>query len=117
MTPQDQQPQDRVQPVGVEVVRDEDKVHLILAYSACLCLIPFLTVKDSPFVTWHAKQGLVLFGAEMLLAIAFTLLPLGFCLGPLVSLLLLALSVLAILRALKGERWRLPVLADLAEKI
>ena len=60
MTPQDQQ-QQNIQSVGGDTVREQDKVQLILAYLGILSLIPMLTVKDSEFVKWHAKQGLVLF--------------------------------------------------------
>jgi len=117
MTPQDQQ--ERIQPVGADAVRDQDKIQLVLAYLSCLCLIPYLTVKDSPFVAWHAKQGLVLFGAELLVAVLSALLSFvgGGCLGTVVNLGLLVVSVLAIVRALKGERWRLPLIADLADRL
>ena len=116
MTPQDEQ--DRIQPVGADAVRDQDKIHLVLAYLGCLSLIPYLTVKDCPYVTWHAKQGLVLLGAEIVVSVLSVLLSFvgGGCLGTLLNLGLLGVSVVAIVRALRGERWRLPVLADLADK-
>ena len=64
MSPQEQQ-QQSIQSVGADTVREQDKIMLVLAYLPCLlCLIPLLTVKDSPFVTWHAKQGLVLIWAR-----------------------------------------------------
>jgi uncharacterized membrane protein len=59
MTPQDQQ-QQNIQSVGGNSVREQDKIMLVLAYLGILALIPFLTVKDSEYVKWHAKQGLVL---------------------------------------------------------
>ena len=63
MTPQNEQQQNPIQSVGgKETVRDQDKVMLILSYLGLLSLIPLLTVKDSDYVKFHAKQGLVLFG-------------------------------------------------------
>jgi uncharacterized membrane protein len=118
MTPKDEQ-QDRILASGGDAIREQDKIHLVLAYLGCLCLIPLLTVKDSPFVTWHAKQGLVLLGAELAVGVLGMLLSFlgGGCVAAVVNLALLVVSVLAIIRALKGERWRLPLLSDLAEKL
>src|SRR3954468_9065768 len=45
---------------GTDVVREQDKVMLILAYLGLLALVPLLTVNDSEYVRWHAKNGLVL---------------------------------------------------------
>ena len=117
MTPQEHE-REQLESVGVEAVRDQDKIQLVLAYLSCLSLIPYLTVKDSPFVAWHAKQGLVLFGAEVVLSLlSGVLIPLGGgCWGPVGELGLIGVSIYAILRALKGERWRVPGAADLADK-
>jgi uncharacterized membrane protein len=119
MTPNDQRP--GTSPLqslgGSEPVREQDKIMLVLAYLGILCLVPLLTVKDSPAVQWHAKQGLVLnIGGFVALFV------LGFVpvLGTVVSCLgfvsILVVDVLAITKALRGERWRIPVVADLAEK-
>lgn len=119
MTPHDEQ-QERLQSTNPDSIREQDKIHLVLSYLGCLCLIPYLTVKDSPFVTWHAKQGLVLFGLEvvvtLVLGIVLSFIG-GTCLASLLDLGLLGVSLIAIVRALKGERWRLPVVADLADKL
>ncbi|MEW5738803.1 MAG: DUF4870 domain-containing protein [Myxococcota bacterium] len=114
MTPQDQQ--SPIQSVGGDTVREQDKIQLVLAYLSCLALIPLLTVKDSEFVKWHAKQGLTLGVASFIILAVFAFLgPLAFincALGPGV----LVLCILGILKALKGERWRIPLIADLSEK-
>lgn len=116
MTPQDQQ-QQNIQSVGGDTVREQDKMMLILAYAPCLlCLIPLLTVKDSEFVKWHAKQGLVLtVGGGIALSILGVIPVVGLAtclLGP----GLLVVCIMAIMKALKGERWNLPVVSDLASK-
>lgn len=116
MTPQDQQNQtgQPFQPEGGDTIREQDKIHLILAYLGCLSLIPFLTVKDSPYVQWHAKQGVVLnVGGGILLTLTSFFPPLT-CVG---FLALFVIDVLAISKAFRGERWRLPVVADLADKL
>ncbi len=40
---------------------------LALAYLGPLAIIPLVTEKDDPEVQWHAKHGLVLFVAEIIL--------------------------------------------------
>jgi fumarate reductase subunit D len=118
MTPQEQQPQKSpLQAIGNEPVREQDKIMLVLAYLGILCLIPLITVKDSPPVQWHAKQGLVLnLGGFLVLFVVGFVPVLGQAVGCLGSIAILVLDILAITKALKGERWRVPVVADLADK-
>src|SRR5438045_3923974 len=111
MKPEDQLRSETIQPVAspTETVRDQDKIMLVLAYLGILSLVPMLTVKDSEFVKWHAKQGLVLgVGGGIALAIigAIPLVGLLTCLlGP----ALLVLDIMAMVKALGGQRWRVPV--------
>lgn len=116
MTPQDQQ-QGQIQSVGgTDTVRDQDKIMLVLAYLGIFALIPLLTVKDSDFVKWHAKQGLVLgVGGFIVMSILGMLGPLAFAncaLGPGIFVLV----VVGIIKAMAGQRWRIPLVADLADK-
>jgi uncharacterized membrane protein len=114
MTPQDQQNQ--LQSLGGDTVREQDKIQLVLAYLGCLSLIPFLTVKDSEFVKFHAKQGIVFnigFGIGLTILSMIPFVNFATCLlGP----AMIVVDIMAIMKALKGERWRLPVVADLADK-
>jgi len=121
MTPQDQQQQQTpIQQVGgTESVREQDKIQLVLSYLWCLSLIPLLTVKDSDFVKFHAKQGTALFLAGVavhIVAVILAFVGIGVCLSGLAMLAELVVSIVAIMKAMKGERWRIPVLADLADK-
>jgi uncharacterized membrane protein len=106
----------------LEPVREEDKIHLVLAYLGLLALIPLITVKDSPFINWHAKNGLVLgLGGGIVLSIVSAILTPVFCIGPLIGLAggiaLIVVDVMAMLKALNGQRWRIPVISDLADKL
>jgi uncharacterized membrane protein len=122
MTPQDQQ-QGQISsvPGGAETVREQDKVMLILSYLGILSLIPFLTVKDSDYVKWHAKQGLVIAALSIPLFIvgAITAAVIPF-IGGLFSCLMwvgyFVVDIMAMIKGLKGERWRVPLAADLADK-
>jgi uncharacterized membrane protein len=100
-------------------------IMLVLSYLGILSLIPLLVKKDDKEVQWHAKNGLGLTVAWILLwiviaivehfmpaivgcgiAVVHCVLALGF----------LAVIVLAIMKALKGERMRFPVISDFADK-
>jgi fumarate reductase subunit D len=117
MTPQDQQ-QGQIRSVGgTDTVREQDKIMLVLAYLGILALIPMITVKDSDYVKWHAKQGLVLgVGSFVLLSILTMLGPLAFA-NCLLAPATLVLCVMGIVKALGGNRWRIPLVADIADKL
>lgn len=111
MTPQDQQ-QQQIQSIGAEQVREQDKIQLVLAYCFIFGAIPLATVKDSEFVKYHAKQGLILNVIGVILATVLT----PFIVGCFLWLGLVVIDVMAIMKALKGERWNIPVVSDLANK-
>ncbi len=99
---------------------------LVLSYLGILCLIPFLTKKDDPEVMWHAKNGLGLFIAEVIwivirIALGFVRIPGLGCgmatIGCVVWLGFLALTILCIMKAVNGQRFRIPVITDFAEKL
>jgi uncharacterized membrane protein len=115
MTPEDQQ-QQQVQSIGAEQVREQDKIHLVLSYLGILALIPMLTVKDSPFVSYHAKQGLVLNAVGFIALTILSVIPVVNLITCLLWPALLVVDVMAIMKALKGERWNIPVVTDLASK-
>jgi uncharacterized membrane protein len=111
-------PKEVIQPVGsaTETVRNEDKIMLVLAYLGILSLIPLLTVKDSDFVRWHAKNGLVL-GVGGAIVVSILTIPgiTCFVTCPL-CLVITVLDVMAMIKALNGQRWRIPGVSDLADK-
>jgi len=99
----------------------ENKTIAAISYISILCFVPLLTKKDSPFAQFHAKQGLVLFICEIvwwILSFGLIFIPiLGLIIIWLVNLCLVVLSLVGLVRALNGERWKMPVLGDWAEKI
>ncbi len=106
----------------------QDPVMIFLAYFGIFALIPYLTVKDNDFVRWHAKQGLTylvasvaLFIALIIVSVVLAFIPyLGALLSTLIWLIvplgLMALWVIALVKAFGGERWKIPLVGDLAEK-
>lgn len=122
MTPEDPLKRGTIETVGGarDVVRDDDKLQLALAYIGgpftfgLLALIPLLTVKDSDFVRWHAKNALTLNLVGGLIVIVASAITCGM-LSPL-GIVVLVLSILGFLKSIKGERWRIPLISDLADK-
>jgi uncharacterized membrane protein len=102
---------------------------LVLAYLWPLAVVPLLVAKDDHEVQWHAKHGLVLMGAELVvlfgLSVMTTLVAiLTFGLGLVLSFLLyiplwiaiLVIHVVAIIKALGGNRLVIPVVSDYANR-
>lgn len=93
---------------------------LVLAYLGLLALIPLLVEKDDREVQWHAKNGLVLTVAFVAVFVALNvmgaILGLFWLLAPVVWLLWLVVVILAILKALNGQRFVVPGLSEYADK-
>jgi len=100
---------------------------LVLAYLWLLGLIPLLTKKDDAEVQWHSKNGLTFMGVEILVWIVFMILGgvmsrmIGLGCGVatiqcVIWLLFLVVRVMALVKAVGGQRFRIPVVSDLAEK-
>jgi uncharacterized membrane protein len=97
---------------------------LFLSYFSIFALIPLLTKKDDPEIQWHSKNGLALAIVWFVVAIgwnvvAFWVLPWGIrgSLGCLIGLGFLILDILAMVKAFGGQRMRIPVITDMAEKM
>ena len=80
-----------------------------LCYFWVLSLVFLFLKKEDDFVRFHAKQGVVLFAGSF-----FTWVPIvGWILG--VGLFLAAVA--GFIKALQGEKYHLPLVFELAEKI
>ena len=86
----------------------------------------FYFIDKRPFVRFHAAQSIVVFGGLMVIRIVLSMLFVagglaGFSLGMgllwLVSLLGLVLWILLMVKAYQGEKYRIPLAADLADQI
>ncbi len=94
----------------------EGKVLALLSYLGVLCLVPLLLKKENKFVLFHGKQGLVLFLGELAAAIIGIIPFVGWFIGFISIILFGILSLLGIVQVLMGNYWKIPVVADLAEK-
>jgi len=97
---------------------------IVLSYLSILFLIPLLTEKDDPEVQWHAKHGMVITIAEIVLWVALVIVGmilnnilggLGCVMGLVrgfVILGFLVLRILCILKGINGQRFIIPGLTD-----
>ena len=101
---------------------------IVLAYLWLLALVPLLLEKQDAEVQWHAKHGIVLMIAELVLLFSYVLMTsivslasLG--LGIVLSMLfifawvgILAVHVVAILKGINGGRLFIPGVSDYANR-
>ncbi len=98
---------------------------VVLSYLWILCLIPLLTKKDDPEVQWHAKNGTALLGAEIIVWVIFIVLRMalrfmacGFAaIECAVWIVFLVVRIMCIVKGANGQRFRIPVITDFAEKM
>jgi uncharacterized membrane protein len=100
-------------------------VMIVLSYLWLLALVPLLTEKDDKEVQWHAKHGLVLMVAEIILWVVLNIvtIPLGAFLGCLVALLFpfvflaqIILHIMCIVKGINGQRLIIPGISQYADK-
>ncbi len=96
----------------------------VLSYLAVLGFIPLLASRDRE-VRWHARNGLLLFGFVLVTGIAATIVgifvPAVSCIyavGMLIlSLMYLAIVILAIVTAVQGQRLMIPGVSPYASRL
>jgi len=116
-------------PPGATAPNSDRTIMVVLSYLWILALIPLLMKKEDKEIQWHAKNGLCILGAEIVIWIVCTiagfaltriLAPLGCGLAALECVVwigFLVIRVLCIVKGVGGQRFRIPVISDLAEKI
>lgn len=110
---QPQQPQPPTPPMGEDKDIQENKVMAALSYLGILVLIPLLAKKDSKFAQFHAKQGVIFLILWIVGWIIFWIPVIGWLLWIVVAIL----DIIALIQALSGKYWEVPVIGGLAKKI
>ena len=91
-----------------------------LAYVTFIPAIIFLIVEPynkNSYIKFHSWQSIFLGIAGFAVNIILTLIPIiGWILIPFVGLAFLVIWIIVLLKALKGVRYKLPFIGDLAEK-
>lgn len=89
---------------------EENKTMALLSYIGVLVFVPLLAKKDSKFAQAHAKQGLVMLIAMVLLGWIPVV-------GWGVWGLLAIVNIIAIVNTVQGKYWKIPGAHDLAQKM
>lgn len=92
---------------------DEQKIMAALSYVGFLVLVPLFVSRDDKYVNWHAKQGLVLLIGLILAVVAAQWIAMA---GNVMFLVLLLVDVAALVQALLGRWWKIPIIGDIADK-
>ena len=97
---------------------------IALSYLWLLALIPLLVEKDDGEVQWHAKHGLTLLVAEVVLWIVFAILSMA--LGPLACVLaivqmilfiaIVVVHIICIVKGVNGDRFLVPGISQYADR-
>ncbi len=113
-------PEPQVAPAAPTSAPGERRGMAAISYLGIFCLIPLIFAKDSAFAQYHAKQGVVLAVAGIVLRLVSGLLwdvPFGGALVSIVGLAIFIVSVMGIVKALRGEKFDLPYVSEWAAKI
>lgn len=110
MAKQNQTPQDKKD-------IEENKVIAAIGYISILCLLPLLLKPKSKFAQFHGKQGVILFIGAVINMFIGVIPFIGWLLSLIGFLAILILSIIGIIKALNGEYWEMPYLAEYAEKV
>jgi uncharacterized membrane protein len=80
-------------------------------------LIFFLIEKDNKFVRFHAFQSMVVFGGLTVISFVLVFIPvIGWALLPVMYIVEVIVWVILMVKAYQGEKFKLPVAGDIAEK-
>jgi uncharacterized membrane protein len=113
-------------PGGPSTASPNRNIMIVLSYLWALALIPLIVEKEDREVQWHAKHGLVLFVAELIIgfllsflttALAFMHLGCGGCLfHSAFGVVVLVVHILCIVKGVNGERFIVPGISQFADR-
>ena len=99
-------------PVEKKTVEDQ-KLLAALSYLCIVSIVMYVLKKDNEYIKFHAKQGIVIFALSLISVIPVV----GWFLAPFISIAALILIIIGAIKAYQGEKYKLPVISSLAEKI
>jgi len=117
-------------PGGGTAPGSDRTIMLVLSYLGIFALIPLLTKKDDSEVQWHAKNGLALAIVWVVIAIVLAILNFALAMAHIgflgcgvssvaciIHCALFIVDIIAMVKAVGGQRFRIPVVTDLGEKM
>lgn len=125
----EESPQESVETMETTPPSDRSRWLAAIAYIPFVCLFSLAREGEDPFVRYHARQGVLLLVAEVVLVILAIILEatigrlrlFGLIVVGLVHLATalgaLVLAVMGFVKALFGEYWHLPILGEHAHRV
>lgn len=112
-------------PTGPSSVSQNRSLMIILSYLGPLGLVPLLVEKDDREVQWHAKNGLAICVAEIILWVLVSVVGMvmpdlgcsSCILGLVLFVAVIVVAILGITKGLNGQRLVLPVVSDFANRM
>jgi uncharacterized membrane protein len=116
------------EPVSPSTPSSNRTVMIVLSYLWLLALVPLLVEKNDSEVQWHAKHGIVLMIAEIVLWIAYTIVNavvamitfIGGCFSSLIGLVIMlgivVVHVMAMMKGINGGRLIIPGVSEYANR-
>ena len=92
---------------------EDNRVLSAIGYVWILCFVPLFLKRNSQYAQFHAKQGLILFIAEIIGWLVFWIPLIGWFL----YVYVVVMAVLGIMNALQGKYWEMPFLGKYARRI
>ena len=80
-------------------------------------VIFFLIEKENKFVRFHAMQSILTFGFFLVANAVLAFIPvIGWAIMPILGIVQLIVWIILMVKAYQGEKFKLPVVGDIAEK-
>ena len=97
---------------------DENVAGLLCYVLGWLTGLVFLLIeKDSEFVKFHAMQSVVTFLGLTIISFVLRWIPyIGRVIAPIIGIISMILWIVLMIKAYQGERWKVPIAGDFAEK-
>lgn len=93
------------------------KVMAALSYFGMLALVPTIINRRDPYVSFHARQGLVLWIWEVLAVFSLAVPAIGRLFFQMSGVICFVLSVVGLISVMLGRAWKLPIVGGWAEKL
>ncbi len=97
--------------------KKESQIYAAVGYLGFLCFVPLIFKKDDEFTYYHAKQALTLFILELATVVLKIVPVLGDLIWTFSFVVLGSMSVVAIFKVFKNERWEIPLIGEIAAQI
>ena len=94
----------------------DDNLIAAVSYLWVLSIIILLVKKDSEYVTFHARQGCLLFAASIALVVLSYFPFVGYLFG-IAQLVIVVAVIVGFIQAYSGKKYKMPLIGDYAEKI